>query len=507
MHVLADDAAPGVSAPAPAAAATATATAIDPDDLFQKNCALCHGPDRVGRMGPALLPQSLERLSGRELDAVLRQGRVATQMQGFAGQLSEDELNALAHWLRTAPAQTPQWTRLDMDSTHWVEHAPGTLPAKPVFKADARNLFVVVEAGDHHLSMLDGGTLEPMARFPTHFALHGGPKFSPDGRYVYVASRDGWITKYDLWNLVQTAEIRVALNTRNLAVSDDGRWVLAGNTLPETLVLMRASDLEPVRVYPVTGADGKPSRVSAVYDAAPRHSFIVALKDTPAVWEIGYARKKSAAALTPRKLALPEVLDDFYFDQRYRHILGASRAGSAQVIDLNSGRRIAQLDLSGMPHLGSGITWRTGDGGHVMASPNLKKAQITVIDMDHWKTVAEIQTNGPGFFIRSHEQTPYAWTDAMMGPKYRDTLQIIDKRTFKVAGSVTPSPGKTAAHVEFTRDGRYALVSLMAPLSEGGAIVVYDAATWREVKRIPMSKPVGKYNVYNKTMRSSGTSH
>jgi hypothetical protein len=27
------------------------------------------------------------------------------------------------------------------------------------------------------------------------------------------------------------------------------------------------------------------------------------------------------------------------------------------------------------------------------------------------------------------------------------------------------------------------------------------------VKRIPMKKPVGKYNVYNKITRSEGTSH
>jgi hypothetical protein len=40
-----------------------------------------------------------------------------------------------------------------------------------------------------------------------------------------------------------------------------------------------------------------------------------------------------------------------------------------------------------------------------------------------------------------------------------------------------------------------------------GALIVFDAATWREVKRIPMHKPVGKYNVYNKITRSSGTSH
>ena len=82
-----------------------------------------------------------------------------------------------------------------------VHHAPGSLPGRPMFEADPLNLFVVVEAGDHHVTILDGDRLEPIARFPSRYALHGGPKFSPDGRYVYFASRDGWITKYDLWNL------------------------------------------------------------------------------------------------------------------------------------------------------------------------------------------------------------------------------------------------------------------------------------------------------------------
>ena len=40
-----------------------------------------------------------------------------------------------------------------------------------------------------------------------------------------------------------------------------------------------------------------------------------------------------------------------------------------------------------------------------------------------------------------------------------------------------------------------------------GAWAVYDAATFKEVKRLPMKKPSGKYNVYNKITRSAGTSH
>jgi hypothetical protein len=84
-------------------------------------------------------------------------------------------------------------------------------------------------------------------------------------------------------------------------------------------------------------------------------------------------------------------------------------------------------------------------------------------------------------------------------------MHVIDKQSLAVVARLQPAPGKTAAHVEFTRDGRYALVSIW---EDDGAIVVYDAQTLEEVKRIaPLSRPSGKYNVYNKTHLDEGTSH
>ena len=143
------------------------------------------------------------------------------------------------------------------------------------------NLFVVVEGGDHHVSLVDGDRFERIHRFPTRYALHGGPKFSPNGRYVFFGSRDGWITKYDLWALRVVAEVRAGLNMRNVAVSADGQWVMAANYLPHSVVLFDAN-LNWVKTFSATTLDGKQSsRVSAVYDAAPRKSFVVALKDIP----------------------------------------------------------------------------------------------------------------------------------------------------------------------------------------------------------------------------------
>ena len=506
----------------------AVSAAPDPALLYQQHCVACHGGDRLGGMGPALLPQNLERLKKPEALVVITAGRTATQMAGFQDQLKPEEIQALADFIYTPPTVMPQWGETEIRASRVEPFKPGSLPDKPLFSADPLNLFVVVEAGDHHVTILDGDKFEPIHRFPSRFALHGGPKFTPDGRYVFFASRDGWISKFDLYNLKTVAEIRAGINTRNIAVSGDGQWVMAANYLPQTLVLLNAADLRLDRIIPVVSESGKSSRVSAVYDAAPRKSFVAALKDLPEVWELSYDAKAEpvfkgyvhdykmgeAIALpgmwTPRVTQMDAILDDFFFDPSYAYVLGAARPvdGSdqsipgGQVVNLDVRRKIADLPLPGLPHLGSGIAWRYQDHP-VMATPNLKEGVVSVIDMKDWKIIKEIKTAGPAFFMRSHENTPYAWVDAMMS-KDKDTMQLLDKRTLQIVKTLRPEPGKTAAHTEFSRDGKYALVSIW---ENDGALVIYDAASLQEVKRLPMKKPVGKYNVYNKITRSEGTSH
>ncbi|MGV3492770.1 MAG: cytochrome D1 domain-containing protein [Ramlibacter sp.] len=505
--------------------AAAQADAINPASLYATHCASCHGAQRLGGMGPALLPQSLERLKQPEALKVIREGRAASQMPAFASALQPAEVAALAAWIYTPVHPAPTWKDEDIRASRSFDPASTGWSARPRWNADPMNLFVVVEGGDHHVSLVDGDKLEVLHRFASRFALHGGPKFSPEGRYVYFGSRDGWITKYDLWNLGVVAEVRAGLNMRNVAVSSDGRWVLAANYLPHTLALFDA-DLNLVRTYAAATLDGsRSSRVSAVYDAAPRKSFVVALKDIPELWEISYDPaaapvydglvhdfRMGEAIAKPgyhnvRRTPLEEPLDDFFFDDSYRHAVGTARAAAdgstaAQVVNLDIRRRIATVPLGGMPHLGSGITF-DWNGKRVLATTNLKDGVVTVIDTGTWKTVQEIRTPGAGFFLRSHENTPYAWVDAMMSPA-RDTMMVIDKRTLEPVRTLRPEPGRTVAHVEFTRNGRYALVSLW---ENDGALIVYDAATLQEVKRLPMRKPVGKYNVGNKLARSEGTSH
>ena len=338
-------------------------------EVYAAECAACHGAGRLGGTGPALIPEALVRLKKDAAVATIAKGRAATQMPAFEGKLSGDAIKALVDYVYQPLAGVPNWGQAEIEASRVVT-SPAPPLARPVFAADPMNLFVVVEAGDHHVTVLDGDTFTPLTRFASRFALHGGPKFSPDGRFVYFMSRDGWVTKYDLWRLETVAEVRAALNARNIAMSKDGRHLAVANYLPHTLVILSAEDLSVERIFAVADKAGTSSRVSAVYQAPQRNSFIAALKDVPEVWEISYNPKaddvpigvihdflyKEGAFipgfLNPRRTYLSEPIDDFFFTQSYDELMGASReAGKGQVIHLDVRKKIANLQLPGMPHL------------------------------------------------------------------------------------------------------------------------------------------------------------
>lgn len=477
---------------------TAPGAGAEPATLYADNCADCHGAARLGGTGPALIPQTLRRMRGPNLENVITHGRAATQMPAFGDVLTGEEIAALAEYLKTPLDHVPVWGPKDIAATYQADPDYVAAPA-PVWSADPMNITLAVETGDHHVSVLDGDTFEVLDRFATPFAVHGGPKFSPDGRYVFIMSRDGWVQKYDIWSLHQVARVRAGLNSRNIAMSADGKHLAVANYLPMTLTLLSTEDLSVEKVMPVAAADGTASRVSAVYQAPQRASFILALKDAPEIWEVSTADNQFAR----RRIGVAEPLDDFFFSDDYSHLIGAARDGArGVVVNLDEGHEVAELPLPGMPHLGSGISWER-DGRRVMATPHLKEGKLSVIDTENWQVLTTIETEGPGFFLRSHENTPYFWADVFFGPN-RDAMHVIDKQSLKIVRTLRPVPGATVAHVEFTRDGRHALVSVW---EDDGAVIVYDAKTLEEITRLPMRKPSGKYNVWNKITFSEGTSH
>lgn len=491
--------------------------------IYADLCASCHAETRLGGTGPALIPEALGRLSGEKLEAVIAKGRTMTQMPAFGQTLRPEEIAAVAAHVSQPLGETPVWAEAEIAATRSLN--PDYKPAAaPVFTGDPMNITLVVETGDHHVSVLDGDSFAVLDRFATPFAVHGGPKFSPDGRFVFIMSRDGWVQKYDIWSLQEVGRVRAGLNSRNIAMSADGKWLAVASYLPNELTILSTADLTVAKVIKAEGRDGTPSRVAAVYQAPQRGTFVLALKDVPEIWEIattedggpyhdGFVHSNESGMIESlgaqeglfarRRIMVSAPLDDFFFSPDYRNLIGTNReAETGVVVNLDVGREIASLPLPGMPHLGSGITWDR-QGHKVMATPHLTEGMISVIDMDDWSLVKTIPTHGPGFFLRSHATSPYVWADVFTGP-HKDEMHILDKETLEIVRTLNPAPGKTVAHTEFTRDGSHALVSVW---EDDGAVIVYDARTFEEVKRLPMRKPSGKYNVWNKITFEDGTSH
>ncbi len=484
-------------------------------NLYKANCAQCHSEYRIGGVGPALLPESLQRLDKTSAKNVIRNGRVMTAMPAFKNKLTDKEIQLLVDFIYTPLEKIPIWGMQQIKASHIVHTIENSVVNKPVFTVkDYLNLFLVVEKGDNHITLLDGDSFKPVHRFKSRFALYGGLKFSPSGRYVYSVSRDGWISKYDIYNLKMVAEIRAGINTRNLAISADGRYILVANYLPHTMVLLSTKDLGLIKLYNVKSNEGKTSRVSAVYTAPKRSSFFAALKDIPELWEISYAdeppagfgmwihdyRADSGEDTTPesfplRRISVENYLDNFYLDKESIVIAGVTAEWKGQVVDMDVRKVVVPgIDLPGKPHFGAALSLDY-KGRQVLLVPNTRAGIVSVLDMETWKVVKQIKTLGPGFFMRTHKNSPYLWLDVFPGAN-KDVMHVIDKHSLEIIKTFRPAPGKRSAHVEFSRNGKYALISIW---EREGSVIVYDATTLKEIKRIPMTKPSGKYNVYNRT--------
>ena len=78
-------------------------------DLFQENCASCHGANRLGGMGPALLPENLSRLKKADAAAMIRNSRPGVQMPGFQEKLQPSEIAILVDLIYSPVSPAPAW--------------------------------------------------------------------------------------------------------------------------------------------------------------------------------------------------------------------------------------------------------------------------------------------------------------------------------------------------------------------------------------------------------------
>ncbi|WP_395005701.1 cytochrome D1 domain-containing protein [Undibacterium sp.] len=409
--------------------------------------------------------------------------------------------------------RTEKLGAMEIKASHRIQQALLVHSEKPRPAVNPLQVLWMVTPDQYRIDLIDGDSFTSIGQLSSQFLLEGKPQFSSDGRYAFFSSKDGWISKYDLHQLSLVAFIRVGLQTQNLALSSDGRFVMVANALPHSLVALNASDLSLIRVIDMKIEEGKSSSVTAVYDAAPRKSFVATLRDIPEICELSYDETaapvyaglvhdyqlgegiKVQGPFPPIRIKLSDSIDDIFFSSSYETLIGQTHEGIAHVVDLDLKRKIATLKLPAMSQLGTAAHW-FDHGKEYLAIPSQKDALISVLDMSTWKIFHQVPTNEASAELRSRPRTASVWLTALPTQKNRQgntkSMQIFDKQTLGMDTEFQFNAVQQVRHLDFSRDGRYALISL---LGEPSTLLIYEIKTGQEVKRISIHPHTKIYQV------------
>ena len=495
--------------------------------LYFQRCAGCHGVLRKGATGKNLEPKETLKKGQERLEKIIAYGTEGG-MNNFDDIFSADQIKMLATYIQMTPPIPPEMSLAKMKKSTKQFIALKDYPTKPQHGLNWENFFVVIERDAGKAAIIDGDTKKIIAHLDTGYAVHvikGLEHHNTDhpkdavGRFWYTIGRDGKVNKIDLWQTpdkMLVAETRMAYDARDIAVSGDGKYVIAGGYWPPHFVIMDAKTLEPLKVVSTRGVnvDGEyvnESRVAAIYTTPNAPTFMVAAKELGQMWQVDYSDIDN---LRIDQIDSAKFLHDGFFDPTGRYFQIAANASNKMVIIDTKERKLEKMiDVAKLPHPGPGANWIDKKCGPVSGTTHLGVGNVSVWGNDPighpdfaWKMCYEVETDGAGAFIRTHENSQYVWADQLKHPEpeVQQSVQVFDKDTHEIVKTirVTEEDGKAALHMEFNKGGTEVWVSVWNRKDNKnptGEIVVYDAKTLEELYRIKgLTTPTGKFNVYNR---------
>lgn len=497
--------------------------------LYFQQCAGCHGVLRKGSTGSNLEPENMLKLGQQRLERIIALGTEGG-MNNFDKIYSPEDISLLATYIQMTPPVPPELSLAQMKETLKTHVPADQYPTKPMHGRNWKNFFLAIERDHGSVAVIDGDKKELVARIPTGYAVHvmkaaennkavKHPKPEEVGRFWYTMGRDGKMTKIDLWQTpdkMLVAEVQVAYDARDVAVSGDGKYVIGGGYWPPHFAIVDAHTMEPLKVVSARGVnvDGEyvnEARVAAIYDTPHAPTWLVNIKELGQTWQVDYSDIDN---LRIEMIDNAKYLHDGFFDPTGRYFqVAANGSNQMVVIDANTRKLEAIIDTDLRPHPGPGANWIDPTCGPVGGTPHLGVGKMTAWgndpagNKDHaWKICYEVETDGPGLFIRTHPKSDYVWVDQTLHPEpeVQQSVKVIDKKTREIVKTIrlTETKGQVATHFEFNHDGTEVWASVWNrgdSLAPNGEMVIFDAKTLKEKARVKgLYAPTGKFNVFNR---------
>ncbi|MEZ4862507.1 MAG: cytochrome D1 domain-containing protein [Caldilineaceae bacterium] len=466
--------------------------------FFIDTCSGCHGAYREGALGPALVP---ERLDAKDefYFATIKDGRPGTSMDPYGGgaPLHDEEVQSLVAYIKSEPsAEAFVWEVEQALASLEVLVPENELPDAPTHSGNIDNLMLVTERENRGIAVFDGDTHTFLGKIEASYRAHGYTFDPVNPRWAYNLGRDGWLFKIDLYTLQAVTKIKVGLDSRAIAISDDGKYVICGNYIPNTAMIVDTATMEPVKVIYAEGnnlqGDFIKSRVAglnATSRALGGPYFIMLLKEAGQAWRIDYSDSEFPIEKIER---VGDILHEGFSNPDQSLFYATSQGSNLMgVIDVANWKLVKQIPTGNKPHPGPGAVWEASDGTIYAATLHIQDGEIFIWDTGTNKQVARIPTVGPGLFIRTVDNTPYVWADALFSPDAPNTIYAVEKDPPFAVHELVVEGCLRCLHPEPTANGKFVYISDWT----GNKVYVYNAETLEKVTEFPdIITPTGIFN-------------
>ncbi len=508
---------PAASAPAAKVAALSEQDFAQGKQIYFNRCAGCHGALRKGATGPNIEPKHTAELGAASIESTLMKGLPGGMPAwGKEGLLSPQEIKLMAAYV-LQPAPVPPPRPLEEIKASWKLVVPvASRPKVPETKRDWQNYFGVILRDAGKVAIIDGASKERVGLIDTGFAVHI-LRSSSTGRYFYAIGRDGRVTMIDLWSETPTlvAQVQGCSDARSVDSSKykgyEDKLVIEGCYWPNQYVVMDGQTLEPKVVVDVktptydTNEELQEDRVASIVASPFAPQWVVSLKESGHVAIVDYSKPGFPIVA---KIPAERFLHDGGWDHTKRYFMVAANTRKQMVIiDAKTQKMVTKFETGVRPHPGRGANWEDPEFGWVNGTVHIGEGKLVVYGADPvkkpqyaWKVVREVKLPGSGgLFIKTHDGSPWVWTDSPMSDDPKSTRQICaySKKKGEIEKCWPAAERGRAVHFEYDKSGSEVWVSVW---DKQGELIVYNDKTLEEKTRIKgdwLVTPTGKFNVYN----------
>ena len=470
--------------------------------VYEDYCASCHGMDLGGYIAPGVNSTRYDGVEGADLVDLISDGVEDTLMPGWGKKLSKEDILAVADYIVKTPVRDIEWTMDDIrKSVKVYVQDESKLPNAPTYAIGSmRDIMAVTARGTYardgsKVVFFNGANNEQIAELPVDRAPHIVNYDPSNERWAYLKTDGGRIYKIDLYTMQAVRSVQVGFTGPSLAVTFDGKYVVAGSFVPNTAVLLDAKTLEPLKYFKLEGIDPDGKQVEGDSGSITATHFgpyvSISLEQTGQVWIVDTSTPNFET--TKIKNVGRHLHDSFLSeDGRYMYI-AAYDDNKLSVIDFKTKSMVGAIATGCQPHTGSGAIFKNKAGRNIGVGTNIgahcdDDRFVTLFDADSFEVIKQLKVSGKTESPAAHPNAPYVIVDIVEGDDM-DKLALIDKETLSVSKLL--EVGGHAYFPEYTANGKFIYASAGY---DGNKLVIFDSTSLEKVKEVDMESPAGIFS-------------